>query len=84
MTEPGDNERWQHIAEEDAREAFRKAQERPALRGGRPIPDDYPLDPEDLHGDVEAVPAEKLQALVDYYGDDDPPGEPVPDDVETV
>jgi len=54
---------------------------RSTLRGGRPIPADYPLTPEDLqHGGdcIADVPAEKLQALVDYYGDDDPPGEPLP------
>lgn len=59
----------------------------PTLRGGRPIPDDYPLDPEDLTVDgdcIADVPAEKLQALADYYGDDDPPGEPVPDGAERV
>lgn len=51
------------------------------LRGGRPIPAGYPLHPEDLAtaGDCIAdVPAEKLQALVDFYGDADPPGEEPP------
>lgn len=58
------------------------------LRGGRPIPDDYPLSDEQIDQAQDAdciadVPAEHLQALADYYGDD-LEGEPVPDDAELV
>lgn len=56
----------------------------PTLRGGRPLPEDYPLDAEDLHGDVEAVPPEKLDRLAEYYGNAEPEGEPPPEDEELV
>ena len=61
------------------------------LRGGRPIPDDYPLTAEEIalaqRGDCIAdVPAEHLERLVAYYGSDPHAldGEPVPDDAELV
>lgn len=54
------------------------------MRGGKPLPEDYPLDAEDLHGDVEAVPPEKLDALAAYYGNEEPEGEQPPEDTEYI
>jgi hypothetical protein len=54
------------------------------LRGGAPLPEDYPLGLEDLHGDVEALPPEKLDALAAYYGHAEPEGEPPPEDAEYI
>lgn len=58
----------------------------PTERRGEALPEDHPLRNVEIEpGDcISEVDPALLDEVVAYYGDDPPPPEPVPDDVELV
>jgi hypothetical protein len=56
-------------------------------RSQRELPEDHPLTDYELPEGTDCiadVPKEKLEELVEYYGDDVPEGEPIPRGRELV